>query len=138
MTTVDAFQQLLEYASQDADPKVFEPMRKPINDRAAVFKQHLVDCQPQQLAALVAFAAKAFRRPLTDGEQADLRRFYSKLSFAVLKLPLGYEGSSERWITRLFVSASNRADFFQSDSYSLRLRPLAGCKRRSASALVTA
>ena len=35
----------------------------------------------------------------------------NKLSFVTLKLPLGYEGSSERWITRLFVSASNRADF---------------------------
>src|SRR6185369_4237219 len=35
LTLVDAFEQLWQYATQDADPKVFEPMRKPINDRAA-------------------------------------------------------------------------------------------------------
>ena len=39
LTLVDAFLQLLEYATQDADPKVFEPMRKPINDRAAAFRR---------------------------------------------------------------------------------------------------
>src|SRR5690606_4849274 len=30
LTLVDAFLQLMEYATQDADPKVFEPLRKPI------------------------------------------------------------------------------------------------------------
>src|SRR6185436_1466943 len=43
LTLVDAFLQILEYASQDADPKVFEPMRKPINDRAEAFRKALVD-----------------------------------------------------------------------------------------------
>ena len=42
LTLVDAFLQLMEYATQDADPKVFEPMRKPINDRAAAFRRELV------------------------------------------------------------------------------------------------
>ncbi len=46
LTLVDAFQQLLEYASQDADPKVFEPLRQPILDRAAAFRQALVDAEP--------------------------------------------------------------------------------------------
>jgi hypothetical protein len=76
---VDAFLQLLEYASQDADPKVFEPMRKPINDRAAAFKKALVDAEPRQLDALVAFAARAFRRPLTELESKDLRGLYRRL-----------------------------------------------------------
>ena len=39
LTSVDAFAQLMEFATQDADPKVFEPLRKPINDRAAAFRQ---------------------------------------------------------------------------------------------------
>ena len=47
LTLVDAFQQLLEYASQDADPRVFEPMRKPINDRAAAFRRELVAAEPR-------------------------------------------------------------------------------------------
>ncbi len=49
LTLVDAFQQLLEYASQDADPRVFEPMRKPINDRAAAFRRELVAAEPRPL-----------------------------------------------------------------------------------------
>ena len=36
LTLVDAYAQLMEYATQDADPKVFEPLRKPIHDRAAM------------------------------------------------------------------------------------------------------
>ena len=70
---VDAFLQLLEYASQDADPKVFEPMRKPINDRAAAFKKALVDAEPRQVDALIDFAARAYRRPLTASESKELR-----------------------------------------------------------------
>ena len=67
LTLVDAFQQLLEYASQDGDPKVFEPLRKPIQDRAAAFRKALVDAEPRQLDAAIAFAEKAYRRPLTAG-----------------------------------------------------------------------
>src|SRR5262249_48062187 len=40
LTSVDAFEQLMEFATQDADPKVFEHLRKPIHDRAAEFQQH--------------------------------------------------------------------------------------------------
>ena len=47
----------MEYATQDADPKVFEPLRKPINDRAAAFRQALVDAEPKHLDALLEFAA---------------------------------------------------------------------------------
>ena len=65
LTLVDAFAQLMEYATQDADPAVFEPLRKPINDRAAAFRQRLIDAEPKQLDALVEFAAQAYRRPLT-------------------------------------------------------------------------
>src|SRR6185295_2378929 len=56
LTLVDAFLQLLEYASQDADPKVFEPMRGPINERAAAFRAALVAAEPKQIDALVNFA----------------------------------------------------------------------------------
>ena len=72
LTSVDAFAQLMEFATQDADPKAFEPLRKPINDRAAAFRQLLVDCEPKQLDALIDFAARAYRRPLTDDESHGL------------------------------------------------------------------
>ncbi len=38
---VDAFEQLWQFATQDADPSAFTPMREPIKQRAEVFKQEL-------------------------------------------------------------------------------------------------
>jgi hypothetical protein len=79
LTLVDAFQQLLEYASQDADPRVFEPMRKPINERAAAFRRELVGAEPRHVDAIVALAARAYRRPLSSAEADELRSLYREL-----------------------------------------------------------
>jgi len=54
-----------QYATQDADPSVFEPMREPIKQRAAAFRQRLLDTQPAHLDAVLKFADGAYRRPLT-------------------------------------------------------------------------
>ena len=79
ITAVDAYNQLMEFATQDADPKVFEPLRQPIKDRAAAFRKQLIDCEPAQVDALVDFASKAYRRPLTDEEAQGLRDLYATL-----------------------------------------------------------
>jgi hypothetical protein len=79
LTLVDAFAQLWEYATQDADPKVFEPLRKPIHDRAAAFRRRLIETEPQHVAAVLEFANRAYRRPLTDGESRELRSLYEQL-----------------------------------------------------------
>lgn len=79
LTLVDAFEQLLEYASQDADPKVFEPMREPIQARAQAFRETLLGAEPKQIESLIEFAARAYRRPLTEVEIADLRQLYDRL-----------------------------------------------------------
>ena len=79
LTLVDAFQQLLEYASQDGNPTLFEPLRKPINDRAAAFRKALVAAEPKQLDAVITLAAQAYRRPLRAGEADELRNLYRKL-----------------------------------------------------------
>ena len=97
---VDAFLQILEYASQDADPKVFEPMRKPINDRAAAFKQALVDAEPRQVEALTDFAARAYRRPLTELESKDLRGLYRRLR----QQGLSHDEAFRFTLARVFVS----------------------------------
>jgi hypothetical protein len=76
LTLVDAFAQLLEYASQDADPKVFEPLRGPIEARAAAFRQRLIDTQPRHVQAVLALAERAYRRPLTDAEKSALCGLY--------------------------------------------------------------
>ncbi len=76
---VDVFEQLWQYATQDADPSVFEPMREPIRRRAAAFRQRLVDTQPSHLDSVLKFADGAYRRPLSDGEKDELRGLYRKL-----------------------------------------------------------
>lgn len=76
---VDAFEQLMEYATQDSNPKLFEPFRKPIYDRAEAFRRALTDAEPRQLEALLRFAARAYRRPLTEREAEDLRDLYRAL-----------------------------------------------------------
>src|SRR5690242_2203584 len=79
VTLVDAFDQLWQYATQDADPKVFEPLREPIRARAAAFKQQLIDTQPKQIEALLEFASRAYRRSLTEQELQALRYLYRSL-----------------------------------------------------------
>ncbi|HEX4145491.1 MAG TPA: DUF1592 domain-containing protein [Pirellulales bacterium] len=79
LTMVDAYSQLMEFATQDADPKVFEPLRKPINDRAAAFRQLLLDTEPEHLSVLADLARRAYRRPLADLETRELRALYGKL-----------------------------------------------------------
>lgn len=76
---VDAFEQLWQYATQDADPSAFTPMREPIKQRAEAFKKLLADTQPAHLEAVLKFADGAYRRPLTDGEKEELRGLYRKL-----------------------------------------------------------
>ena len=47
LTLVDVFEQLWQFATQDADPSVFEPLREPIKQRAAAFRQRLVDTRAE-------------------------------------------------------------------------------------------
>ena len=79
LTLVDAFEQLWQYATQDADPKVFEPMREPIHERAAEFRQRLLGTR-----AGASRGGARVRRPCVPpaahgGEQTELRSLYHKL-----------------------------------------------------------
>ena len=77
----DAFEQLLGYASQEATdhPQRFAPMVPVIEGRAEAFRRRLVEVQPRHVDAVVAFAARAFRRPLEDGDERRLRGLYATL-----------------------------------------------------------
>jgi hypothetical protein len=79
LTLVDALEQLIQYATQDADPKVFEPLREPFAARAAAYRQQLIDTEPAHLQALLDFAGRAYRRPLSPAEAAELRGLYARL-----------------------------------------------------------
>ncbi len=76
---VDAFEQLWQFATQDADPSAFTPMREPIRQRAEAFKKELVDAQPRHIEAVLGFAESAYRRPLGTAEKDDLRGLYARL-----------------------------------------------------------
>lgn len=76
---VDVFEQLWQYATQDAKPSAFEPMRAPILAAAERFKGQQQAADAIQREAVIDFAAKAWRRPLTEAEKASLRSFPPRL-----------------------------------------------------------
>lgn len=76
---VDAFEQLWQFATQDADPSAFTPMGEPIRRRADEFRRLLTDTEPVHLQSLYAFAARAYRRPLQVGEIDALKALHGRL-----------------------------------------------------------
>lgn len=79
---VDAFEQLYQFATQDAKPSAFEPMRQPILKAAAEFKEQQKAVIEPQKAAVIEFAAQAWRRPLSAKEVAALKAFPPRLMLA--------------------------------------------------------
>jgi mono/diheme cytochrome c family protein len=100
LTIVDSYAQLMEYATQDSDPRLFEPLRKPIHEHAAAFRQRLVEAEPKQLDALVDFAGLAYRRPLAPQEAEDLRGLYRRLR----ERELSHEEAFQLTLARVFVA----------------------------------
>jgi hypothetical protein len=100
LTLVDAFEQIWQYATQDGDPKAFEPLRQPINDRAAAFRRLLVESEPRHVDAVVALAERAYRRPLTPTEREDFRRLYR----ALRDKELPHDEAVRLVLARVFVS----------------------------------
>lgn len=100
LTLVDAYNQLMEYATQDADPSVFEPLRKPINDRAAAFRETLLQSEPAHIQAVLEFANRAFRRPLTSEDRLELENLYVVLR----KQELPHEEAIRLLIAKVLVS----------------------------------
>jgi hypothetical protein len=76
---VDVFEQLYQFATQDAKPAAFEPLREPIMRGAEAFKKLQVEVEPRHVQAALDFATQAWRRPLSDAERDDLRALYQKL-----------------------------------------------------------
>ncbi|MGD9722705.1 MAG: DUF1592 domain-containing protein [Pirellulales bacterium] len=98
--SVDAFAQLMEYATQDSDPGLFEPFRKPIYERAAAYREELVAAEPRHLEAAVQLASQAYRRRLSDAEADELRALYRSLR--AQELP--HEDAIRFTLARIFVA----------------------------------
>lgn len=72
---VAVFEQLWQYATQDADPADFDPIREPIMRAAKDFEDRQAAADGPQRRAVIDLAGQAWRRPLTDGERAELMAF---------------------------------------------------------------
>ena len=84
LTLVDAYEQIWQFSTQDGPnapngDKRLEPLREPIMEAAAKFKVQKKAAVEPQKTALIAFAEKAWRRPLTAAEIAGLRKFEPRL-----------------------------------------------------------
>ena len=100
LTLVDALEQLIQYATQDADPKVFEPLRKPFGERAEAFRRRLVETEPKHVEAVLEFASRAYRHPLRKTEADGLRALYRSLR----DQELPHDEAIRLLLARVFVS----------------------------------
>ena len=99
---VESFESLYQFATQDANPNAFEPLREPIKRRAAEFQQELLAAEPKHVNAVVRLAADAWRRPLKNGEAEQLRALYQELR----KQELPHDLAVRRLIARVLVSSA--------------------------------
>jgi len=80
----------------------FEGLREPFRKRSEEFEKEVEAAAPKQLEALVGLAGRAYRRPLRDGEKADLLRLYSVLR----KKDISHEEAFRTVLARVLVSPS--------------------------------
>lgn len=98
---VDVLDSLLETTIKHPQAGIFDSLVEPINRRAAVFRKLLLDSEAKHLDALAAFAAKAYRRPLTDEENSELRGLYRRLR----EQELPHEEAFRLTLARVFVAS---------------------------------
>jgi hypothetical protein len=79
LQSVDAYDQLWQFATQDADPSAFEPLREPIRAKAAVFREEMKAAEPRHVDWLVGFAPRAWRRAVSAEEGEQIRGVYARL-----------------------------------------------------------
>ena len=99
---VDAYEQLWQYATQDADPSAFEPLRQPILDRAAAYRAELAAAEPAHVQAVLDLARRAWRRPLTGTEQVALRGLHAQLRAD----GIDHDTAIRTLVARVFVAPS--------------------------------
>lgn len=98
--SVDALEQILEFATQDGDPKVFEPMIEPVHKAADELRQLLSDTEPQHIQGVLEFAEDAYRRPLTESERNELQALYHEFRTE----ELSHDEAIRFMLARIFVA----------------------------------
>lgn len=95
-----AYNQLWQFATQDAVPPDFEPMRAPINQGVFSYKQRVLASEPAQVEAAVNLAEQAWRRPLTKTERTELRGLYTTFR----EEELNHEDAVRQLLARILTS----------------------------------
>ena len=102
LALVDAYDQLWQFATQDADPSAFTPMRDGIMQRADEFRKLMKDTEPVHVQAVLEFADRAWRRPLSDSERDQLKQLYQKLR----EQELSHDAAIRMLLARVFVTSA--------------------------------
>ena len=76
-----AFEQIREFATQDRPDlvKVWDPLKPQVIARANAFRKRLIDTEPAHVEALLEFAGRVWRRPLTSSDRDSLSQLYHSL-----------------------------------------------------------
>jgi hypothetical protein len=96
----EAYPQFMEYASQVGLVPRFAPLKEPVRHRAEQFRKVQLTAEPQHFAAVLDFAARAYRRPLAEWESAELQRLYDTLR----KKDVTHDAAIRAIIARVLVS----------------------------------
>ncbi|HEX4591146.1 MAG TPA: DUF1592 domain-containing protein, partial [Gemmataceae bacterium] len=95
--------QFIGFVTQDQPKELlayFESQRPAFKQRAEEFEKEQQAAIPGQLKALLDFAARAYRRPLTDKESADLTALYQ----SVRQKGAGHDEAFRAVLARVLVS----------------------------------
>ena len=102
LALVDAYEQLWQFATQDADPSAFTPMRDGIMQRADEFRKLMKETEPVHVRAVLDFANQAWRRPISESERDQLTQLYHKLR----EQELSHDAAIRMLIARVFVTSA--------------------------------
>ena len=102
LALVDAYDQLWQFATQDADPSAFTPMHEGILQRADEFRKLLTDTEPVHVQAVLELANQAWRRPISDSERDQLTQLYHKLR----EQELSHDAAIRMLLARVFVTSA--------------------------------
>ena len=102
LALVDAYEQLWQFATQDADPSAFTPMKDGIMQRADEFRKLMKDTEPVHVQAVLDFANRAWRRPISEAERDQLTKLYRKLR----EQELSHDAAIRMLLARVFVTSA--------------------------------
>ena len=98
---VDVLDSLLETTVDHPQAGIFDDAVKLFHERADTFGKMLLGSQVKHVDALVAFTARAWRRPTTETEESELRGLYDRLR----KLELPHENAFRLTLAHIFVAS---------------------------------